>query len=39
VTKLGVAPVENGVSRQLRAEAHAFRAKLVKLTGDEFDRS
>jgi putative membrane protein len=39
VTKLGVMPAENDVSRQLRADADTFRAQLEKLTGAAFDSS
>jgi putative membrane protein len=39
VTKLGVTPVENAVSRQLQADAAVVRAKLEKLSGAEFDRA
>jgi putative membrane protein len=39
VTRLGVKPVESDVSRQLRADAAAFRARLEKLSGAEFDNA
>ncbi|HUP88325.1 MAG TPA: DUF4142 domain-containing protein [Longimicrobiales bacterium] len=39
VTKLKVTPVENDVSRKLRADANAFKATLVKKSGKEFDRA
>lgn len=39
VTKLGITPAENGVSRQLQADAAAFRAELEKTSGEAFDRT
>jgi putative membrane protein len=38
VAKLGVTPAENAVSRGLRADADAFRARLEQLSGAAFDR-
>jgi len=39
VTKLGVTPAENDVSRKLRADATVFRAELEKKSGADFDRA
>ena len=39
VARLGVTPVENDVSRRLRADATAFRAELASESGAAFDRS
>ncbi|MGQ0563369.1 MAG: DUF4142 domain-containing protein [Gemmatimonadota bacterium] len=39
VAKLGVTPLESSVSRQLRADATAFRVTLEAKQGAEFDRA
>ncbi len=39
VAKLQVTPVENAVSKKLRADGDAFRAELAKKAGAEFDRA
>jgi len=39
VERLGVTPMENDVSRQLRSDADAFRAELEGKSGAEFDRA
>jgi putative membrane protein len=39
VTRLGVTPAENDVSKKLRADASAFQAELKAKSGAEFDRA
>lgn len=39
VAKLKVTPVENDVSRKLRADADAFRKELLTRSGADFDRA